>query len=332
MPTEPGPILVTGSSGAVGTRVAELLVADGRQVVGYDRRPLDEAIDGPGSLTTVDGDVRDGGQLVETLARHDVRAVVHAAAILPGESTPLADVAAVNVHGAAVVAESCHTAGVGRLVFTSTKGIYSDFDGEYGHPTFKPIAEDFPLIGVRNTHTMYNVTKLSAEYCLSKISDLTGLEVAMLRFATMFGPKRERHGARSIAGDIVRSMVEGEDVHVEVGGDQRFDLVHVKDVARSVVAAVDADRVDSRVYNIGSGTLITLHDVVAAARDVLADAVTSSVHIGPGLDPMRLGWANYGLFDISRAREELGYQPAYDIAAGVADYVETLRSGTPARG
>ena len=323
-PGEPPAVLVTGSSGAVGTRVCEQLIAEGRTVVGYDRRPPDESMEGPGTLIPVDGDVLDDEALAATIARYAVDSVVHAAAILPAERTRLSDVVSVNVAGTAAVAEASAAAGVTRLVFTSTKGVYADFVGDYGHPTFEPIDEGYPLIDVENTHTLYNATKLAAEYCLVKMSDITGLQVAVLRFATMYGPKRERHGTRSIAGDIVKNMAAGEDVHIGHGGDQRFDLIYVKDVARSIVAALRAERVDLRFYNIGSGRLVSLLDVAAAARQVLPDS-PSKVHIGPGLDPMQLGWPNYGVFDISRAQDELGFTPAYDLLSGVTDYVESLR-------
>lgn len=195
MPSLHDTVLVTGSSGAVGTRVCELLLQLGHRVVGYDQRPPEEFREGgAGELIAVAGDVRDGAALTGVMRQHAVTQVVHAAAILPAESTPLADVIGVNVHGTAIVTEAAHDAGVGRLIFTSTKGVYDDFAGEHGHPRFEPIPEEHALIGLRNTHTLYNVAKLGGEYSVMKIADLTGLSVVILRFANMYGPKRGRHG------------------------------------------------------------------------------------------------------------------------------------------
>lgn len=130
-------------------------------------------------------------------------------------------------------------------------------------------------------------------------------------------------GPRAIAGDLVRDMAAGRDVHIRRGGEQKFDLIYVKDVARAIACALQAPDPAARIYNVGSGHLVTLVDVAAVARRVMPES-PSAVHIGPGLDPMQLGWANYGLLDTTQARTELGFVPRYDLQAGITDYVTSL--------
>jgi nucleoside-diphosphate-sugar epimerase len=99
-------------------------------------------------------------------------------------------------------------------------------------------------------------------------------------------------------------------------------MVYVKDVAFGVAQAVHADRLTHHTYNIGVGELVTPEGVVAALAATF-----------PGFSASKAsGYAAKGNpvlqpFDISRARAELGYQPRYDLAAGLRDLAEEIQRG-----
>jgi UDP-glucose 4-epimerase len=83
-----------------------------------------------------------------------------------------------------------------------------------------------------------------------------------------------------------------------------------------------AKSLKNRVFNIGTGAGVTLKDVAAILRKHLPNAV---IEVGPGLNFLGAAYPMYGIYDISRARNELGYRPQFDLERGVADYLESLQ-------
>ncbi|RYZ64858.1 MAG: NAD(P)-dependent oxidoreductase, partial [Proteobacteria bacterium] len=124
--------LVTGATGFIGSNLIEHLCGRGEAVVGFDRGELSEhqrrVFGGlPGTLVHVRGDVRDLPLLQETLAKHAVTRVIHAAAITSGPERETADgptVIDVNLVGTANVAQAAGEAGVERFVLAGSLGVY----------------------------------------------------------------------------------------------------------------------------------------------------------------------------------------------------------------
>jgi UDP-glucose 4-epimerase len=101
-----------------------------------------------------------------------------------------------------------------------------------------------------------------------------------------------------------------------------FDMCYVKDCARAIALLQVAPRLRHRTYNIASGTVLTKQDVAAAIAGLVPGARTE---LPEGRSPAGSG---QGIcLDISRLREDTGYQPGYDTDRAVADYVAWLREG-----
>jgi UDP-glucose 4-epimerase len=169
---------------------------------------------------------------------------------------------------------------------------------------------------------VYSASKILAEEAGRQFAESFGLEFVALRFSTIYGPgKKARHGPIGVYSRIIENAMLGVPTVVEKGGDERDDLVYVRDVAQGIVRALTADRVGHWVYNMGGGGVCSLGDFAAAVRQVLGDV---RIDIGGGRDPLGLG-PIYGRLDITRAARDLGYAPEYDLARGIADYAESLR-------
>ena len=150
-----------------------------------------------------------------------------------------------------------------------------------------------------------------------------GLDVIVLRFATTYGPgKTARHGNMGVTSQIVEAPFAGRAFRIEQGGEQQDDFIYNKDSALGIYLACTTAGLKSRVFNIGSGVGATLNDMAAAVRRELPGA---DIEIGPGLNYLKSPYPMCSIYDVTRAREELGFAPAYDLQSGVADYVQSLK-------
>jgi UDP-glucose 4-epimerase len=315
-------VLVTGGMGVLGSMVSEALVARGERPVLYARH-FDRSLMAPEVLDRsefVRGDVLDLPNLVHAIRAHRVRRVVHMAALLIGEcqANPWLGFK-VNAEGAVNVFEAARMTDVARVVYTSSKSVYGAVGGVHGHPTYAPLPEDAP----KNPIRVYDVTKLAGEHMAQNYAASFGLDVVTLRFASTFGPgKLVRHGPVSWHSRLVENALAGQPARLPQGGDQPDDMIYHRDIAEAIVLACYAERLEHRVFNVGRGEPSTMREFAAAVGRVIPGA---DVEVGPGLDYYGSGIPYYSVYDIGRARKELGFAPRFDLEAGIRDYIATMR-------
>jgi UDP-glucose 4-epimerase len=310
-------VLVTGALGAIGSAVLQRLIADGHDAVAFDQRGPELVAEVGAELPVELGDVRDWARVAEVLRAHDVEVVIHLAALLPDHCRRDPKLATeVNIGGTVVVCELARTFGVRRVVFSSSKGVYREVDDEHGHPRYVPLSEDYAI----GPSDVYDVTKYAAEQLGVNYAKSFGVDFVALRFAATYGPGRmARHGSLAIRSAIVENAYHGRPTRLPRGGEQLDDFVYTKDVAQGVVKAAEATGLEHRVFNIGTGQASSLR---AAAEVIRSRLPGAEIDIGPGTDYGAAG--RYCIFDISRARAELGYEPAFDHPSGILDYLDLL--------
>lgn len=183
------------------------------------------------------------------------------------------------------------------------------------------MAEDDLPFSVVPRMPVYSASKIFSEQVAEHYRDAFKLPVLALRFATIFGPgKQARHGGIGVLSRIVEGAVAGEGTVVPAATDAHDDLVYVRDVARSLVAACLVPTPRNWTFNIGSGQLTSLSDFCEIVREEVAPV---DFVLEPGQDYLGTGPV-YPFMDISRARAELGYEPAYSVREGIRDYVAIL--------
>ena len=317
-------ILVTGAFGVMGSQILRLLVKQGVRPVGISRNPdLGFVRDIIEDIDVARGDVSNLVDMLHILKEHQVKRIIHAANLIDAESDPYQGFQ-VGAVGTVNVLEAARLMDIERVVFTSSKGVYGIITGEHAHPSYVPLTEDY----ARNPENelVYPAAKIMSETMGCAYHERYGLDFVVLRFGHTWGPgKQLRHGPLSTYSRIVENAMLGQPTRISRGKDQHDDIVYLKDAAQGVVKACYAPNTPSMFYNIASGRLISLGDFADALSKVIPGAV---VEVGPGgLDYVGANHPRYSLYDISRARQELGYEPNYgDLETGIRDYVDTMKS------
>ena len=313
--------LITGGTGVNGASTARLLVSRGQRPVLLDNRvDLSLVADIVDDVDVVTGDILDGAALREVVAAHGITHIVHMAALMPGpaEANPAAAIA-IGVDGTLNVLEAARACDIRRVVYTSSNAFIGDVRGKHAHPDFVPLDEFHPP----NPMDMYGVTKVCSETLGNYYRKRYGVDFVALRYPSIYGPgKLARHGVLALYGKVIEDAMAGREFSIPRGGDQRNDVVYVGDVAHSIILALNAEGLTQGTFNIGTGWGVTLKDFAAVLKRIFPD---SRIDIGPGLD-FREGYKqSYCIFDIGKAREQLGYEPQYDLERGIEDYVESIR-------
>jgi UDP-glucose 4-epimerase len=316
-------VLITGGMGVIGAEVSRRFVKGGIRPVLYARR-RDESLIGD-IMDKVDieiGDITDLPRLMHALKQHKITHIVHMAGLVSAPSSANPHLSAqINVGGTMNVLEAARLFDIERVVYSSAKGIYGPFEGEYGYPNYRPVTEDHPKAPFR----FYDFTKLMGEQSCQYYATAFGLDTVVLRFATTFGPgKTARHGNMAVTSRVVEDPAAGRVFKIAKGGDEKDDFIYNKDCAEGVFLATTVTGLKSRAFNIGTGVGHTLNDFAEAIRRLLPNA---QFDIGPGLNFLGSEKPLHAVFDISRAQTELGYRPQYDLDAAVADYLAILKKG-----
>ncbi len=308
-------VLITGGMGVIGSEAARKFVQEGLRPVIYARHRDDSLIGDIEDKIDIElGDILDLPRLLQTLKKHRITHIVHAAAFVGAVSrqNPALSIQ-VNVMGMVNVLEAARLFDIKRLVYMSAKGVYGRVTGEHGYPNFKPLPEDYPKNPVR----IYESAKLMGEYAGLYYQANLGIAIAVLRFSTTYGPgKTARHGEMGVTSQLIESVAAGKPFRLAEGGDKKDDFIYMKDCALGIYLACTVEHPKSRVYNIGTGVGVTLQDFARVLRRHFPKA---DIEIGPGFTPSNV-------YDLTRAREELGYSPQFDLERGIADYLQRLKA------
>jgi len=315
-------VLITGGMGVIGAWVTRQLVEQGVNVVTYSRH-LDYMLlkDIADKFDSVTGDIQDLPRLINTLRQYKVEYIVHLGALMPGhaEVNPYIGYK-VNAEGSINILEAARLTDVKRVVATSSKAVYDVTRGEYDHPTYKPLDEDYP----KAPGMVYGTTKLFMENMCQDYSRIYGMDTVILRFPSPYGIGRQaRHGIVAITSKVIESAMLKQPLAIAQGAEQQDDFTYHRDIANGIVLACFAKNLEHRIFNIGTGKGETLQHMAEILNQILGDV---SITIGPGLNFLERPGKDlrYSVFNIDRARKELGYAPRYDLEAGVKDYIEWM--------
>jgi len=308
-------VLVAGGAGYIGSITAELLIEAGYRVVVYDNlsRGYRQAV--PKEAIFVKADLSDMDTLKATFAEYGVDTVLYFAAhSLVGESMQKPELYFQNnVATGLVVLEAMRQRNVKHLIFSSTCAVY-------GIPDEVPITESCPT----NPISPYGETKLMFERAGYWYSRIHGIRFTSLRYFNAAGAtetRGENHRPETHLIPIIFEVATGRRPHLEIFGDDYptpdgtciRDYIHVVDLAKAHILALEHKGEPYRIYNLGCGRGYSVREVLKTAEKVIGSPIPAKVGARRPGDPPRL------VADNTKIAKELGWQPERTLEEMIAD-------------
>ena len=299
-------VLVTGCAGFIGSHLSEALLARGDDVVGIDcftdyyPRPMKERnlalLRRTPGFRFVEGDLNDialGALLGDrTLVYH----LAAQAGVRASWGTEFDAYIRHNVRATQQLLEALKNRDGTRLVFASSSSVYG-LTRELPTPENVILAPNSP----------YGATKVTCEHLIALYTENWGLDAVSLRYFTVYGPRqRPDMGFHK----FLRAMLEDRPLDVYGDGSQSRDCTYVADIVDATIAAGDV-ATKSRVFNVGGGSRRELKDILAIMQDIL------SVNANIRYVAKEKGDVPHTHAEISRSREEFGYNPQTSVEEGL---------------
>lgn len=297
--------LVTGGAGFIGSHLVESLLADGLAVRVLDdlstglRENLPQSSAPPELIV---GNVADGRVVAD--AMKEVTTVYHLAALASvarSVENPVATHEAC-VTGTLNILNAARLAGVRRVVYAASSSAYGGLSNPEGQSEDAPVRPLSP----------YAAAKLAGELYLQAFAATYGIETVALRFFNIFGPRQRADSPYSgVIALFIAAMSKGIAPTIHGDGLQSRDFTYVANAVQALRKAASAPGVSGNVYNVGTGASITVLDLVASLNELLGK------RLAPNFGPTRTGDVRFSRADISRACQELKYQPDVTFMTGL---------------
>ncbi|HET8949510.1 MAG TPA: NAD(P)-dependent oxidoreductase [Solirubrobacteraceae bacterium] len=309
-------ILVTGGFGSIGANTALALADLGEDVVVTRRREAAPPSFLEGRVAVEQADLADLDALRAIGDRYEIAGIVHLAAVALEEPDPIAFMRR-NTAMLLNALEVARTSRVRRFAVASSIGVYHGTSGPRLH-------EDLPLAPATAPNSIL-AFKRSVEAIAPQVLHGAGIGPVILRIGTIWGPLGHPDSPFFPIPRLISATVRGEAPDLTPPrppgfADDGGDRCYVKDCGRAIALLMRADTLAHDTYNVSSGRPVANREFVAAVNAAVPGAEAS---LEPGRDPGAPADDPY--LDIARLTRDTGFEPAFDVSAGVADYVAWLR-------
>jgi UDP-glucuronate 4-epimerase len=313
-------ILVTGGAGFIGSHLVDRLLAEGGwQITVVDdfndfyspeikHANIAEHLKSP-NYRLVDADIRDAATMAALFAEYKFDVIVHLAAragVRPSLTEPIL-YTETNIVGTQNLLELAKQHGVEQFVFGSSSSVY-------GINAKVPFAEDDRI---HQPISPYASTKAAGELLCHTYSHLYGMRIVCLRFFTVYGARQRPDLA---IHKFSKLIADEKPIQMFGDGTARRDYTYIDDIIQGVRAAIDYDRSQYEIFNLGESQTIELRELISLLeRSLDMHAIIDNQPMQPGDVPITYA-------DISKSRELLGYYPTTKIADGIPKFIEWFRS------
>ncbi len=295
-------VLVTGSSGTIGTRLCERMQAEtDYQVTGVDRRP--NAWNPAVQQITIVADLLEPSTFAKLPT--DVDVVIHLAANARVHDVVVdPDQARDNILTVYNVLEFCRRNKVPRVMFASSREVYGNADG---------VVHAEEPVQLRSCESPYAASKVAGEALVYSYQQCYGLEFINVRFSNVYGMYDD---SNRVVPLFIKRLKEQQDLTV-YGKDKLLDFTYIDDAVQGVMQALARfERARNEVYNLAFGSGTSILEVAETLRKRLGS--TSRILMGE----VRAGEVVKYVADITKARERLRYQPQVSFSEGIERAVQ----------
>ena len=311
--------LVTGGAGFIGSHVCERLLREGHAVWAFDdlnpfydpqlkRANLRDLQALAKPFEFIHGDITDRAALGKVFSSVRFDQVIHLAAragVRPSLQEP-ALYQRVNVEGTVNILEAARLNGVKKLTLASSSSVY-------GVNAKVPFSESDPIFSAISP---YAASKLACEALGHVYHHVYALDVAMLRFFTVYGPRQRPDLA---IRKFATLMAAGKPIEMFGDGSTARDYTYIDDIVDGVVACTGRD-FGYEIFNLGESQTVTLLRLIDLLEQALGvKAVIQRRPVQPGDVPITFA-------NVEKARVKLGYQPRVKIEQGIPRFVEWLNN------
>jgi UDP-glucuronate 4-epimerase len=311
-------VLVTGGAGFIGSHVCEQLLRSGHAVWAFDdlndfyhprvkQANLREIQSLAGRFEFVPGDVTDRTALAELFSSVKFDQVIHLAA-RSGVRRSLQEPALyqrVNVEGTVNLLEAARLNGVKKITIASSSSVY-------GVNAKLPFSESDPIFCAISP---YAASKLACEALGHVYHHVYGLDIAMLRFFTVYGPRQRPDLA---IHKFARLMSAGQPIPVFGDGSAARDYTYISDTLEGIMACTRQE-FGYEVFNLGESQTVSLSRLIELLEAALGcQAVIDRLPTQPGDAPITYA-------DVAKARAKLGYHPRVKIEQGLPLFIDWFR-------
>ena len=290
-------ILITGSSGVIGTRLCEKLLKNNLDIVCVDIRPnkWNKKIN---NLTKII-DLRNKDQILDHLPKN-IELIIHLAAhsrVHDLIKNPV--LAKENIDITFNVLEFMRANDKKKIIFSSSREIYGSIKG-------KSCSEQTPYI--KMCENTYSASKISSEVLIKAYEKCHGINSIITRFSNVYGMYDEHDRIIPI---LIKKCLKNEKITI-FGKDKVLDFVYIDDIINGIISIIkDFDNLKNDFFNIASGEGVSLINLAKKMKEIC----NSKNEIF--LEENRTGETMKFIANIDKAKEKIGYNPKHDINKGL---------------
>lgn len=318
-------ILITGGAGFIGSHLSERLLREGNKVLVTDnfnnyydpaikRNNVEEVkktcvennicLD---NYIIFEGDIRDNEFLKEVFS-NKIDSIIHLAA-MAGVRPSIEDPSLyydVNITGTVNLLERCRENNIKKFIFASSSSVY-------GNNEKVPFAE---TDRVDNPISPYAATKKSGELLCHTYHHLFDINIACLRFFTVYGPRQRPDLA---INKFTSLILEDKEIPFYGDGTTSRDYTFVEDIVSGIVSSINYVNTNDTVFeifNLGGDKTVSLIEMVETIEDILGKKAKLNKL------PMQPGDVNRTCADITHSKEIIGYNPKTTFKEGMKKFIE----------
>jgi UDP-glucose 4-epimerase len=309
-----GTVVVTGGAGFIGSHLVPHLLDKGYFVTVLDNlsnsklENLDGVLDRP-NFRFQCGNILDEKMLNAILKGVD--SVVHLAALID-ISASVADPTQnheINVDGTFNILQAAVKHKVNNFVFASSTAVYGD-------STTQPAQEN----NASHPISPYAASKAAGEAYCSAFANCFGLNTVALRFFNIYGLRSENSPYSGVITKFLRKIINDETLTIDGDGEQTRDFIHVNDIVKAVILALECDGLKGEVFNVCTGVPTSINQLVATLKTVTKKN-PKITHGSKRLGDIRNSYGNP-----AKAAEKLGFRASIDLREGLQLLLEESKN------